>query len=97
MSATVTFGLSYTVRPGQEETFISTFERVVTALEREPGHHRTLLYRQVDRPESFMLYSEWASREDFERFIASEAFHAVKEWGRSEILAERPHHRVFTR
>jgi heme-degrading monooxygenase HmoA len=39
--------------------------------------------------------SQWASKEDFDAFLRSDAFRAVTSWGKAEILRGRPKHKVY--
>jgi heme-degrading monooxygenase HmoA len=83
------------VRPGREAEFEERFGAVLDVLASFPGHHTSRLYRDVRSPQSYLVYSEWESREAFNAFLRSEAFNATKTWGREEILAARPQHSVF--
>ena len=91
----VTVGMYYDVVPGRERDFESKFEKVVQVLEDEPGHVQSLLYRQVKRPNSYVIFSEWQSREAFTRFIRGDLFRRVTDWGKAEVLESRPRHRVY--
>jgi heme-degrading monooxygenase HmoA len=93
--ALVTYGMNYEVRPGREADFEARFGAVLDALATFPGHVRSHLYRDVRAPQSYLVYSEWETREAFSAFLRSEAFNATKAWGREEILAARPEHTVF--
>ena len=93
----VTYGLNYEVRPGREADFEERFGAVLDVLATFPGHQRSRLYRDVRAPQSYLVYSEWESREAFSAFLQSEAFNATKSWGREEILAGRPEHTVFAK
>ena len=91
----MTVGLYYTVKSGREEEFEAYFGRVKEHLASVQGHVATRLYRDVEESNSYLIYSEWETREDFERFRAGDAFKAAKEWGRDSILARPPRHTVF--
>ena len=71
------------------------FEGVLQALEGQPGHVRTILYRQVRNPRSYAIFSEWESREGFSTFVGSELFRRVTDWGRDQILEGRPRHEIY--
>lgn len=60
------------------------------------GHRETKLYRDVGNPNSYLIYSDWESRETFAAFMRSEAFKQVQSLGR-EILAEPPRHNIYTK
>ncbi|MEM3670904.1 MAG: antibiotic biosynthesis monooxygenase [Thermoprotei archaeon] len=88
-------GLYYDVKPGQEKKFEEIFGAVKSSLGREEGFISGTLYRNVDRPNSYMILSEWSSLEHFKKFVASNSFRRVAESGK-EILEREPRNRVFT-
>ena len=90
----VTFGLNYDVKPGQEARFERALVEVLAALRAVRGHRDTRLYRDVHRPGSYLVYSEWERREDFRAFTASGAFRAAVALG-EDLLQGPPRHRVF--
>ena len=92
----VTVGMNYVVLPGKGETFERAFDAVLEAMARMEGHKETHLYRYAKQPESYLIVSEWESREKFDTFIGSEEFRRVANWGREQILAGRPKHQVYT-
>jgi heme-degrading monooxygenase HmoA len=92
----VTVGLDYDVRPGCESAFEAAYRDLAAALRGVPGHVRSRLYRDVERPASYLIHSEWEDRESFTSFVHSEAFARLTDWGRAEILAAPPRHRVYT-
>ncbi len=96
MNVLVIMGMSYDVLPGKEGAFEAAFRGVAEALAGTAGHVATRLYRDVDRPGTYLIYSEWADREAFSGFVRSAAFADVTRWGREEILAGPPRHRVLT-
>lgn len=91
----VTYGLNYEVRPGREADFEGRFRAIMDALRGFAGHRQTRLYRDVVASQSYLVYSEWDSKEAFAGFIQSKAFEATKAWGREEILSDRPRHTVL--
>ena len=91
----VTIGMNYDVRPGKEELFEEKFEAVLASFTAGSGHINTRLYRDVAAPQSYLIHSEWESRGAFQEFIRSDEFRAVTSWGKEEILADRPRHRVY--
>jgi len=44
---------------------------------------------------SYLITSEWASEQAFAAFIQSQAFRDVTNWGKEQILAGRPQHKVY--
>lgn len=87
----------YEVKPGKEKEFENKFEAVANALDGSPGHVQSLLYHQVNKGNSYAILSEWNSQDDFKSFIQSEAFKQVTDWGKAEILEDRPRHKVYGR
>jgi heme-degrading monooxygenase HmoA len=92
----VTVGMHYDVLPGREERFEGAVRDIVAQLQSAAGHTWTRLYRDVERPGSYLIYSEWADREAFMEFIRSPAFAGVTRWGREEIIAGPPRHHILT-
>ena len=45
---------------------------------------------------SYVILSEWQTREAFQAFLQSDAFKQVTAWGKTEILRGRPRHKVYT-
>jgi len=94
-AAVATVGMFYDVLPGREAEFEEKFARVVEAMTEQEGHRNTVLYRQVDKPRSYAILSEWDSSAAFQAFLGSATFRSVTDWGKAGILETRPRHRVF--
>lgn len=92
----VTFGLSYDVKPEHQEEFVRVTRDVLKSMQDAKGHRVTRLYQDVDKPTSYMIYSDWATREDFMAFIHSDAFKQVQVLGR-EMLVGPPAHNIYTK
>jgi heme-degrading monooxygenase HmoA len=90
-----TIGMHYDVREGKEEEFEQGFLRTLDLLKRLPGHVESHLYEDVAARGSYVILSQWKSREDFDAFLRSDAFKEAVAWGKAEILRGRPRHRVF--
>jgi heme-degrading monooxygenase HmoA len=91
----VTVGMNYRVIQGKEGVFESAFAKVLNSMRSAPGHSQTRLYHEVGDASHYLIVSEWSDRAAFESFIASDAFRAVADWGKEQILAGRPEHRVY--
>ncbi|MBN9684464.1 MULTISPECIES: antibiotic biosynthesis monooxygenase family protein [unclassified Corallococcus] len=91
----VTIGMNYEVREGKADAFERKFALVLEAMRTLPAHVHTELFKSVAAPGRYLIVSEWHSREGFDAFVASEAFHRVTDWGASAILASRPRHEVY--
>ncbi|MFC1492092.1 antibiotic biosynthesis monooxygenase family protein, partial [Nitrospinota bacterium] len=93
----ITVGMYYEVLSGKESEFEEKFEAVAGALEGSSGHVQSLLYHQVNKPNSYAILSEWDSEDAFKAFIQSQAFKDVTNWGKAEILEGRPRHKIYGR
>ena len=91
----VTVGMDYHITQGKEAEFEAVFGKVLQVMQGTAGHTVTRLFRDVSAPGSYLIVSEWNSREAFERFISSDQFRNVTNWGKSGILSAQPRHRVF--
>ncbi len=90
----ISIGLYYDVIPGKEKEFEDVFNAVKSSLEGSKGFVSAILYRRVDRPSSYLIYSEWESLEDFRAFISSRPFKDVTTNGR-KILERTPYNKVY--
>lgn len=91
----ITVGMYYDVVPGKEEEFESDFTTVAHILESVPGHAQSRLFRDVFRPGSYLIYSEWESREAFGAFARSPEFAMARRWG-DDVLLGAPRHTILT-
>ena len=91
----MTVGLGYDVRPGRAGDFEQLWAEVAGVLQGTDGHVASRLFRDVHRPDSYLILSEWSDREAFTAFTRSEAFRRVTERGAGELLAGPPRHRVY--
>lgn len=90
----LTVGLYYDVVPGKEKEFEDYFKVVEVQLTKVEGYVSALLYKRVDVPNSYLIYSEWKDKDTFDSFIRSREFSGAKEGG-SSMLMGRPSHRVY--
>ena len=90
-----TIGMHYDVVPGKEDEFERGFAGVLDHLKSVPGHTQSRLYEDVGSVGSYLILSEWQTKEAFEAFLKSDAFRSVTAWGRAEILRGRPRHKVY--
>ena len=91
----VTVGMNYKILPGKESAFEDVFKAVVNVMNDTPGHSRSMLYRDVFEPQRYLIVSDWSDRSAFDAFIASDRFRAVANWGKDQVLAERPTHDYY--
>ncbi|WP_417387889.1 antibiotic biosynthesis monooxygenase family protein [Gimesia sp.] len=91
----ITVGMNYHVISGKQELFEEKFASVLAALNTAEGHDNSHLWKDVADDASYMITSEWSDEQAFKDFIQSEAFHAVTNWGKEEILSDRPRHKIY--
>jgi heme-degrading monooxygenase HmoA len=92
---TTTIGMHYEVIPGKEEEFEKGFIAVIDYLKGVAGHLESHLYEDVQTVGSYVILSQWESKQTFEAFIHSPEFAKVTAWGKAEILRSRPRHKVY--
>jgi heme-degrading monooxygenase HmoA len=90
----ITFGLNYDVKEEFKEQFIKISRDVLKAMPGMKGHVKTVLYSNVDDPDSFLIYSEWETNEDFKDFVTSQAFKDVQNMS-IDMLKNRPKHQIY--
>ena len=91
-----TIGMHYDVIAGKEEEFEKGFRGVIDHLATVAGHVESRLYEDVGDVGSYLIMSQWETRESFDAFLRSDAFKAVTSWGKAEILRGRPRHKVYS-
>jgi heme-degrading monooxygenase HmoA len=90
-----TIGMQYEVIPGKEEEFEQGFLKVLEYLKTLPGHVESRMFEDVASTGSYLILSQWQSKEAFDQFIHSEQFKKVTQWGKAELLRSRPRHKVY--
>lgn len=91
----VTVGMNYHIIKGKEEPFEKMFAKVLEVMGQMDGHAETHLYRDVADAQSYLIISEWTSRDAYDKFVTSDQFKKVTDWGKESILASRPKHEVY--
>jgi heme-degrading monooxygenase HmoA len=91
----ITVGMNYQVIEGKGQEFEDKFAAVMGALEGAEGHTTSALYKDVADALSYLIVSEWSSEDAFTGFIRSDDFRAVTDWGKEQILSDRPRHKVY--
>ena len=91
-----TIGMHYDVVAGKEQEFEQGFVNVIEHLKGVAGHVESHLYEDVQSTGSYVILSEWETKDAFQAFLKSDAFKQVTAWGRAEILRGRPRHKVYT-
>jgi heme-degrading monooxygenase HmoA len=91
----ITVGMNYHVLPGKQSEFEAKFQGVIDALKAAAGHTSSTLWKDVADDASYLITSEWNDEQAFKDFIQSDAFRAVTNWGKEQILSGRPQHKVY--
>ncbi len=90
----INVGLYYRVKKGHEEEFEKSFQGVVNFLKGFHGFVDAKLYKRVDDPQEYLIYSEWDSLETFKKFVSSKEYKDTTGYGKS-ILEGMPRHRIL--
>lgn len=88
--------MDYEVLDGKQEVFETACNGVIKALNKADGHTKSCLYKDVNKPNAYLIVSEWDQLEAFKNFISSDQFRSVTNWGKEQILAKRPNHVVYS-
>ena len=91
----ITVGMNYHVIQGKEQDFEDKFAAVIGALRAAEGHVNSTLWKDVSDSASYLITSEWSDEQAFTDFIRSDAFRSVTNWGKEQILSDRPRHKVY--
>ena len=91
----ITVGMNYQVIEGKQQDFEDKFAGVIDALNAADGHTKSSLWKDVADGASYLITSEWTDEKAFTEFIRSDAFRAVTNWGKEQILAGRPQHKIY--
>ena len=59
------------VKPGREDEFQTAWASIAEEVRKDPDNLRQTLLRDADDPSSFIVTSDWRSREAFTRFERS--------------------------
>ena len=92
----VTIGMNYFVIAGKEQIFEDACAKVVDTMGTIDGHDTSSLYKQISNGDPvYLIVSRWKSEQDFNDFVASDAFKKVTSWGKENILSGRPSHTTY--
>ena len=91
----ITVGMNYHVIEGKQQDFEEKFKAVIGALNEAEGHTNSTLWNDTTDNASYLITSEWTDENAFKEFIQSEAFRAVTNWGKEQILSGRPQHKIY--
>ncbi|MDA0588499.1 MAG: antibiotic biosynthesis monooxygenase [Planctomycetota bacterium] len=91
----ITVGMNYHVIEGKQDDFEEKFAAVIGALNAADGHTNSTLWKDVSDGASYLITSEWSDEAAFSAFIQSEDFRSVTNWGKEQILSDRPRHKIY--
>ena len=91
----ITVGMNYHVIEGKQADFEAKFNGVMEALNAAEGHTSSTLWKDTSDSASYLITSEWSDENAFTEFIRSDAFRAVTNWGKEQILSGRPQHKIY--
>ncbi len=91
----ITVGMNYHVIEGKQQDFEGKFAAVIDALQAAVGHTSSTLWKDVSDAASYLITSEWSEEQAFTDFIRGDAFRAVTDWGKEQILSGRPQHKIY--
>ena len=92
----VTIGMNYQVLPGKEQIFEDACANVIQTMGGIDGHDESEIFRSVSSESpAYLIVSRWQSEQAFTDFIASDAFKKVTNWGKENILRDRPRHTTY--
>lgn len=91
----ITVGMNYHVLEGKQQDFENKFAAVIEALNAAEGHTSSTLWKDVTDDASYLITSEWSDEAAFSSFIQSQAFRDVTNWGKEQILSDRPRHKIY--
>lgn len=92
----ITVGMNYNVLEGKKDVFETAFRNVINALKNADGHTKSNMFCDIDDAQNYLIISDWDDKNKFDDFISSETFKKVTNWGKEQILAGRPTHKVYT-
>src|SRR3954468_22021036 len=72
--AMTTIGMHYEVKPGKEEEFEQGFLGVLKLLKTLPGHIESHMYEDIESRGSYVILSQWESKEAYGKFLQSPEF-----------------------
>lgn len=91
----ITVGMNYHVIEGKQQDFEEKFAAVIGALNAADGHENSTLWKDVSDGASYLITSEWSDEAAFTTFIQSPEFRDVTNWGKEQILSDRPRHKIY--
>nr|AAO13707.1 RNAse [Sulfolobus acidocaldarius] len=91
----INVGFYYKIKKGHEKEFEEKFLEIVKILKTtNSGLIEAKLYRSVEDPTEYLMYTEWKDLDSFRNFILSEGYKNTVSYGKT-ILDGKPTHRVL--
>lgn len=90
----LTYGFHYDVKADKRTDFLQISNAALALMKTLPGHIETKLMEDVNKPNSFMIYSEWESNDAFKAFMNSKEFKDVQT-ASADMLTGRPKHQIY--
>ncbi|KJE48830.1 MULTISPECIES: antibiotic biosynthesis monooxygenase [Acidiplasma] len=91
----INVGLYYKVKQGHEKDFENAFGNVVKLLKSsDVGFLDGKLYKEVDCPREYMIYTEWKDIDSFKNFLKMKEYNQTVDYGKT-ILESMPRHKIF--
>ncbi len=90
----LTYGFHYDVKAEHREEFLKISNAALALMNTLSGHIETKLMEDVNKPNSFMIYSEWETNEAFKAFMNSQEFKDVQT-ASADMLKGRPKHQIY--
>lgn len=90
----ITYGFQYDVKPEYRDEFLEISNKALSLMKTLDGHVMTKLLEDVNKTNSFMIYSEWNDNEAFKQFMKSQEFKDVQT-ASADMLASQPSHKMF--
>ncbi|AOL17233.1 antibiotic biosynthesis monooxygenase [Sulfolobus sp. A20] len=91
----INVGLYYKVKKGYEKDFEEKFLEVLGILKKtNSGLIEAKLYKSVEDPTDYLIYTEWKDIESFKKFTLSEEYKNTINYGKN-ILEGKPKHRIL--
>lgn len=89
-------GLYYRVKKGKMTEFEKIYYEVLKYLkENVEGFLDAKLYKNVEDPLEYLIYTEWRDLDSFKKFVTSKAFKDTTTYGMQEILEGTPRNKIF--
>ncbi len=91
----INVGFYYKVKKGYEKDFERKFLEVLEILKKtDSGLIGAKLYKSVEDPTEYLIYTEWKDIESFKKFTLSEEYKNTVSYGKT-LLEGKPKHKIL--